>query len=182
MQNDNLDYGVGLYTENRLTSYQGWQLRSLPFNNFRPVFPFGIPAYGTVRARAYLLLGSLASVTAEAQWLDGNLPPFGCLDAPTPDEEISGNVTVRGWALDNKGVAAIELIVDGTTVVPLNYDASRPDVCAVWPNYANCNNVGYTGTLDTSTLTACQHLLEINARDTDGNERIIARRRVSVSR
>lgn len=182
MQNDNLDYGVGLYTENRLTAFQGWQLRSLPFNNFRPIFPFGIPAYGTVRARAYLLLGSLATITAEAQWLDQNLPPFGCLDAPTPDEVISGITTVRGWALDNQGVSAVEVIVDGTTVVPMNYGSGRPDVCLVWPNYANCNNVGYSGTLDTSTLTECQHLLQINARDTDGNERIIARRRVSVSR
>ncbi len=182
MQNDNLDYGVGLYTENRLTGFQGWQLRSLPFNNFRPQFPFGIPAYGTVRARAYLLLGSHATITDEAQWLDEHLPPFGCLDAPTPDEVISGNATVRGWALDNQGVAAVELIVDGTTVVPLNYGSGRPDVCLVWPNYANCDNVGYSGTLDTSALTACQHLLEINARDTDDNERIIARRRVTVSR
>jgi len=182
MQNDALDYGVGLYTENRLTDFQGWQLRSLPFNNFRPQFPFGIPAYGTVRARAYLLLGSHATITAEAQWLDQNLPPFGCLDAPTPDETISGSVTVRGWALDNQGVAAVEVIVDGTTVVPLSYGTGRPDVCLVWPNYANCNNVGYSGTLDTTALTECQHLLEINARDTDGNERIIARRRVTVVR
>ena len=182
MQNDNLDYGVGLYTENRLTDFQGWQLRSLPFNNFRPRFPFGIPPYGTVRARAYLLLGSHATITAEAQWLDDNLPPFGCLDAPTPDEVISGSVTVRGWALDNKGVSAVEVIVDGATVVPLSYGGGRPDVCLVWPNYANCDNVGYSGTLDTSTLTECPHLLEINARDTDGNQRIIARRRVTVTR
>ena len=51
LQNDNLDYGVGLLHENALLDFQGWQNRSLPFNNFRSAFYFGIPAYGNVNAR-----------------------------------------------------------------------------------------------------------------------------------
>jgi hypothetical protein len=181
MQNDNLDYGVGMYTENRLTSWQGWQLRSLPFNNFRPLFTFGIPAQGTIRARSYLILGSLATVTSEAQWLDANLPPFGVLDAPAPDAALSGTVNLHGWALDNKGVASVELVIDGGAPIPLTYGGSRPDVCLVWPGYAACDAVGYQGSLDVSGLTACPHLFEIRAWDTDGNDRIIARRRVTVT-
>jgi hypothetical protein len=181
MQNQNLDYGVGMYTENRLDDWQGWQLRSLPFNNFRPLFTFGIPSLATTRARSYLLIGSLATVTAEAQWLDDHLPPFGVLDSPVQDETLSGTVNLHGWALDNKGVSSVSLIIDYGTPIPLTFGGSRPDVCLVWPSYLDCNNVGYQGSFDTQSLTNCPHLLEINAEDTDGNQRIIARRRVYVS-
>jgi len=182
MQNQALDYGVGMLTENKLSSWQGWQLRTLPFNNFRPIFSFGIPALGTIRARSYLILGAQATVAAEAQWLDTNLPPFGVLDTPASDQTVSGVFSLSGWALDNKGVTAITAIVDGVTAVPLTYGNSRPDVCAVWPGYASCDAVGYQGTVDAGPLTACtHHLLEIEATDTDGNTRVIARRRIIVS-
>jgi hypothetical protein len=181
MQNDALNYGVGMYTENRLSEWQGWQLRSLPFNNFRPVFSFGIPAMGTIRARSYLILGGQGTITAEAQWLDANLPPFGVLDNPTADQTVSGVFNLSGWALDNKGVTAITAVVDGVSQFPLTYGNSRPDVCAVWPGYADCNAVGYLGTIDAGGLTACHHLIEIEATDADGNTRVIARRRIIVS-
>ncbi len=181
MQNDSLDYGVGLSTENRLVNWQGWQLRSLPFNNFRPLFAFGIPASGTIRARSYLILGSLATVSSEAQWLDANLAPFGSLDGPAEDETVSGQVSVHGWALDNKGVTSVELVIDGVTTVPLSYGASRPDVCAVWPEYPGCSQVGFVGTFDTAGLSPCPHLLEARAHDADGNSRVIDRHRIFVA-
>jgi hypothetical protein len=107
MQNDNLDYGVGMLTESRRTGWQGWQLRSLPFNNFRPFYNFGIAPMGTVHGRSYLILGGQSTVAAEAQWLDTNLAPFGWLDAPAADAQVSGVISLAGWALDNKGVTAI---------------------------------------------------------------------------
>jgi hypothetical protein len=181
MQNEDLTYGTGLYSENRLTEWQGWQNRSLPFNNFRSVFAFGIPAQGVIRARSYLILGSQATVASEAEWLDTHLPPFGVIDSPTADETVSGTVTVSGWALDNKEVSAVELVIDSTTTISLGYGNARPDVCVVWPGYPGCENVGYAGTVDANTLSACPHLFEIVATDNDGNSRTIARRRVYVS-
>ncbi|MBW1871396.1 MAG: hypothetical protein JRJ19_04990 [Deltaproteobacteria bacterium] len=181
LQNDDLDYGVGMYSENRLTAMQGWQKRSLPFNNFRPIFPFGLPPYGTVNARAYLIVGSQATIADRAAWLDTSLAPFGWLDEPAPDAVLNGVVTVRGWALDNKAVSSMEVLVDGVPAATLSVGGSRSDVCLVWPAYPGCPNVGFSGSLDTSGLSECQHLLEIRATDSDGNQRIIARRRVSVS-
>jgi hypothetical protein len=182
LQNESAEYGVGIYYENRLTSFQGWQLRSLPFNNVRARFGFGLPARTTVRARAYLILGSLATVAAEAAWLDANLAPFGYLDTPRPDEPVGGTITVAGWALDNRGIASVALWVDGVRAAELSYGRSRPDVCIVWPGYPGCPDVGFEGTFDVSSLTPCAHLLEVRATDTDGNERTIARRRVTVVR
>jgi len=180
LQDDGLTYGVGLYYENRLTAFQGWQNRSLPFNNFRAVFPFAIPAHGTVRARSYLLLGSRSTIETNAAQLDAGLPPFGVLDAPAPDEVVVGDtLELRGWVLDNRGVVSVEVILDGGSPVALSPGADRPDVCAVYPGYADCPAVGYTGSLDLSQISYCAHLLEIRAVDTDGNTRVIARRRFS---
>jgi hypothetical protein len=180
LQDDARTYGVGIYYENRLTAFQAWQLRSLPFNNVRAQFSFGIPASGTVRARAYLVLGSFDTIRSQVAWLDGRLAPFGALDAPAADEHLSGTATVRGWALDNHGVASVELVIDGSRTIPLGYGDSRPDVCLVWPGYAGCPAVGFSGTLDAATLTPCGHLLEIRATDGDGNVRVIGTRRVFV--
>ncbi len=182
LQNDALDYGIGLMYENGLDFYQAWQADDPDFNNFRGLFSFGIPAFGQVRARSYLILGSLDTVAAEAQWLDDNLAPFGSLDAPTSDTPLSGVVPVHGWAMDNKGVAAVQLIIDGGAPIPLSYGASRPDVCRVWPGYAQCagNNMGFTGSFNADALapSECGNVLEVRVVDTDGNARIIARRRV----
>jgi hypothetical protein len=181
MQNDALNYGVGLYNENRLTQMQGWQNRALPFNNFRPQFAFGLPANGTVRAHAYLLIGSLSTISADAGWLDSHLPPFGWLDQPAVDAVVSGNVSVGGWALDNIGVDRVWALVDGTASFPLTYGTARADVPKVWPGYPDGNNVGFSGSFNSSGLTPCYHLIEILAEDTHDNVRVIARRRVRVA-
>ena len=186
MQNEDKSYGVGMYYENRLTGFQGWQNRDLPFNNFRAQFAFKIPARnaagpGMVEARAYLILGSYATVGAEAAWLDSHIAPFGSLDVPARDVTLSGVQNVRGWALDNKTVSRIALFIDGVERSQLSYGDSRPDVCQRWPGYHQCNNVGYSGSFDFSQLSACQHQIEIAATDDDGNTRLIAANRVTVS-
>ena len=180
MQNDDATYGVGILYENGESSFQGWQLRSLPFNNVRAMFQFGIPAFGTVHARAYLILGSHGTVTAEAEAVMNDLAPFGWMDEPGDTVAPNTPVTIRGWALDNRGVASIEAVIDETTTVPLTYGDSRPDVCLVWPGYPDCDAVGFSGTHDFGPADDCPHLLEIVATDTDGNRRTIHNALVTV--
>ncbi len=111
LQNTNLDYGVGLYYENRITGFQGWQKAGV-FNNFRSLFSFGIPGKGTVNARAYIVLGSYETIAGLIADLDGSLPPFGVLDSPAADAPVDGTVNVSGWVLDNKGVSKLTLLVE----------------------------------------------------------------------
>lgn len=182
LQNQNADYGVALYYEAGMSSFQAWNKADNPkFNNFRGLYVFPIGPHAQVRARSYLILGSIGSVAAQAQWLDNNLPPFGWLDSPAANASVSGTVSVHGWALDNKSVAAVEMIVDGGAPIQLNYGTSRPDVCMVWPGYPACShgNVGFQGSLNTSALGAnpCGHAIEIRATDNQGNARVIARQR-----
>jgi hypothetical protein len=181
--NHNGDYGVALYYETGMGSFQAWNKIDEPtkFNNFRGLFSFPIGPHAEVRARSYLILGSLASMGAQAQWLDDNLPPFGSLDGPTPDANVSGTVNVHGWAMDNKSVSQVQLIIDGGAPTSLSYGNNRPDVCKVWPGYSACahNNVGYQGSFNAGALApnACGHVIEIKVIDNQGNEKIIARRR-----
>ncbi len=132
-------------------------------------------------ARSYLILGSKSTIETEAAWLDQNLPPFGWLDGPTADQSVSGSFSVSGWVLDNKGISVMEAIIDGSQVSALSHGNARSDVCLVWPAYPGCPNAGFTGNVNVSGLSACQHLLEIRATDTDGNQRIIARQRIVVT-
>ena len=178
LQNDTQDYGVGIYYENRLTAFQAWQREGV-FNNVRARFAFGIPAYGRVMARAYLVLGAFSTIATELAALDAALPPFGALDAPSLDQSVSGSVLVSGWALDNKGVTAIELLLDGVVVLTLPRDRPRPDVCRQWPGYPGCDTVGFEGTLPVSGLS-CAHLIQARAVDTDGNVRVVGSTRVIV--
>lgn len=181
LQNAAGDYGVGIYYENRLRTFQAWQLRSLPFNNVRARFSFGLPARGTVHARAYLVLGSYDTIAGQTAWLDGALGPFGWLDAPGSDEVVDASVRVSGWALDNRAVTSVTVLVDGVRALDARYGIARPDVCAAWPGYAGCDAVGYEATVDTSGMSGC-HIVEVRARDADGNETTLGTRRIRVSR
>ncbi len=182
MQNDAVNYGVGIYYENKVQDFQGWQLRSLPFNNVRALFSFGIPASGTVRARAYLSLGNYNTIRAEFTTLDKKLGPFGTLDVPANDAEVTGNMIIGGWALDNKGVTSVYAVIDKSITVTLTYGNDRPDVCKVWPGYSGCNTnkVGFSGSYNVSSLSKCPHLLEVYAVDADNNVRRIGSKKVLV--
>ncbi|RJO68784.1 MAG: hypothetical protein C4523_06910 [Myxococcales bacterium] len=180
LQNTERNYGVGIYYENRLRGYQGWQKYGV-FNNIRSRFHFGLAAHGTVRARAYLMLGSYATISGLAAELDATLPPFGALDSPLGDATVSGSFSFHGWVLDNKGVSSVRLLIDGAPVAAPSLDQNRPDVCLFYPGYAQCDRVGFAGSASLAEISACPHWLEVEATDGDGNTRIVARKRIFVN-
>ncbi|MBU1897082.1 hypothetical protein KKB55_04855 [Myxococcota bacterium] len=180
LQDDAREYGVGIYYEGKLAGFQAWQREGV-FNNLRARFSFGLPPHGVVIARAYLLIGSEQTIHARAQLLDATLPPFGVLDAPAQGEVIGGITHFRGWALDNIGVAQVELWADDVLVGSLAYGQGRPDVCLVYPGYRACPHVGYGGDVDLSSWAPRARRFEVKAIDTHGNARIIARRRLVVT-
>ncbi|TNF28729.1 MAG: hypothetical protein EP329_17305 [Deltaproteobacteria bacterium] len=178
LQNAAHDYGVGIYYEGYRTSFQAWQKAGI-FNNVRAKWSFGLPAYGSVRSRAYLLLGSQATIAERVGWLDTHLAPFGEIETPAPDEALGDSVTVTGWALDNHGVTGVYVRVDGQVVDGSELTVRRPDICTRWPGFGMCANpIGFSVTVPVSDLPACAHLLDVRAHDADGNARVIARRRV----
>ena len=180
LQNQNLEYGVGLYYENRLESFRAYWKEGV-FNNFRSMLDFGLKPFATVKARAYLILGGFDTVGTLAEGLDNGLGPFGVLETPAPETNVGGTtMSIEGWVLDNKDVIDLEVLVDAQMVATLPVNQERPDVCETYPGYAMCGDqkVGFSGSFSTASLSPCPHLLEIRASDNDGNTRIIARQRI----
>ena len=144
----------------------------------RARFAFGLPGNSAVHARAYLFVGSQATITARARALLGDLPAFGVLDTPAPNTPASGTVQVSGWALDNRGVQSVYALVDETQRFDLTTGRPRADVCLAWPGYADCPNPGFAGSIELPA-SECPHKVEIVAVDSDGNSRTIARRLIA---
>jgi hypothetical protein len=182
-QNTNKDYGVGLAMDQGTTAFQGWRgdgTNAPYFHNVRAQVSFGIDAGKTLHGIAYLALGSFATVKSE---LDGVLKkrgPFGVVDAPAAGSPLAykpgASIPVRGWVLDNGAVGNVHVQIDGADAATIPVKASRPDVCAVYPAYASCPGVGYDGTVDTTGLGGCNHLLRVVATDADGNQRTLGER------
>ncbi len=182
-QNTNHDYGVGLAMDQGITAFQGWRgdgSNAPYFHNVRAQVAFGIDAGKTLHGIAYLALGSFATVKSELQKVMKQRGPFGVVDGPAAGSPFSykpgASIPVRGWVLDNGAVKNVHVQIDGADTATLPVGKSRPDVCAVYPAYANCPNVGYDGTVDTTGLSACQHLLRVVASDADGNQQTLGER------
>jgi N-acetylmuramoyl-L-alanine amidase len=101
------------------------------------------------------------------------VPPAVYIDTPTPGTVLfSGLTTVSGWAIDNAlapgtAIGTVQVKIDGTAVGTAVYGLSRPDVCNAFPGRPDCPNVGFTFSLNTTTLSPGAHLLTVTAADTD---------------
>jgi hypothetical protein len=175
------DYGVALAMDHAGADFQGWagSGRGAPyFHNVRPRQRFGL-AGATVRGRAYLALGSEGTVASLMRLVRSRRAPFGVVDAPSSETVARARtLRVRGWVLDDAALPAVSLRLDGREVATLPRSAERPDVCAVYPNYAGCPRAGFDGEVTLPPGDGCVRLLTVVARDADGNETLLARRLV----
>ncbi len=185
-QDSNQDYGVGLAMDQGTTAFQGWRGdgSSAPyFHNVRAQVAFGINAGSTVHGIAYLALGSFATVKSELEGALKRRGPFGVVDEPAAGAPLGytpgQSVTVRGWALDNDALDSVTVEIDDAVVATIPVQGSRPDVCAVYPAYPSCPDVGYQATVSTAGLDACDHLLRVSATDKDGNTQVLGERVLS---
>ena len=110
-----------------------------------------------------------ANVTVNIQ---PTLLPSIFIDTIISGANVSGNVLVGGWAIDNTSVvgtaiASVQIKVDGAAIAPANYGSPRPDVCVVYPGRPGCPNVGFWYSLNTSNLSLGSHTITACATDTD---------------
>jgi N-acetylmuramoyl-L-alanine amidase len=111
-----------------------------------------------------VLVAAVVSPTALAQ---GD-QPFGFLTTGPPSNAGSGVVPLVGWALDDDGIEAVDVLVDGVTVGRALYGGDRPDVALAFPGFPNAAKSGVTFHLDTTRLLNGLHVVSGVAVSTAG--------------
>jgi hypothetical protein len=109
-----------------------------------------------------------------------HLAPFGNVETPDFRATLNNTATGSGWALDNAGVASIEVLVDGVKVGDGQYGLPRPDIAVGWSTFPNAASSGFSFSFDTTKLTNGEHALAVRVVDVGGNAAMIGSRIVQV--
>ena len=98
--------------------------------------------------------------------------PYGKLESPTAGAELSGTVTVSGYAFaDDLRVISADTLIDGVTYGPTTYGIARTDVCNMLPQPRplNCPSPGFRYVFNSQTvdpvLPSGRHYIQIRVRD-----------------
>lgn len=78
-------------------------------------------------------------------------PPFGSLGGPVGGGNAgAGVIPLHGWALDDDGVAWVDILVDGRWAGRAQYGRSRPGVAENNPGYPDSAAAGFAFELDST--------------------------------
>jgi beta-N-acetylglucosaminidase len=122
----------------------------------------------SLAVRATALNGTTATIKSiKVNVQNPVLTPRGSLDQPANNAIIKGNTPVSGWFLDGKGVARIEVLVDGKIIGNAEYGKSRLDVQKAYPDYEN-ENSGFLYTLNTKNFKNGAHSLTVRGVNKSG--------------
>lgn len=132
-----------------------------------PAFPTGIAPADRDRAAAEF--ERLTSV-AESELA----PPIGVVDVPLEDAEVAGGSYGFGWALDDSGIAAVEVASEIGPGAPGTVGGPRPDIPAAFPGYPDAANSGF-GFL-VPQLPPGPHTLSITLVGKDGGRTVLTRK------
>lgn len=100
--------------------------------------------------------------------------PFGNLDG----KSIKGNagdgvLGIVGWALDDDGIAAVDIYVDGEGAGRAHYGQGRPVVRKRFPNFPDSKAPGFGYQLDTTKYLNGMHKIEALVRTKSGETRFL---------
>ena len=70
-------------------------------------------------------------------------PPFGYLDTPAEGETVEAGAAAFGWALDDSGIARVDVSVDGGASIPALFGQPHPGVPDVHPGFPDSAHAGY---------------------------------------
>jgi len=108
-------------------------------------------------------------------------PPFGNLHRPAEMEFVSPGFWAHGWALDDSGMEAVEVEVDGAPRGKAVLGGAWPGLAAAYPDYPEAKSGGAYG-FPIPELSPGIHTLIVTFRGKDGGTHRIERRvRVSVA-
>lgn len=113
----------------------------------------------------------LALAAATPTWA---AKPFGFLDGKVGGGNSgSGLIGVVGWALDDDGVAAVDIYVDGEPVGRAVYGQQRPAVKKKHPGFPDSKAAGFGYFIETSKYLNGLHKIEARVRTKSGESRFL---------
>ncbi len=165
----------------------------------------GIPRAG-VKDEAHVTFSFGAGAAAVARTLRVTLdvlseghPPIGAFDQPADGTTVrGGGVRLSGWALDDIGLAEVEICRDPLPRTPPGaacggrlthlgsatfHDAVRPDVASAFPSAPRRDRSGWTFVLDTAALPrAARGTFRVYAaaKDVEGRSTLLGSKTVTV--
>ena len=124
---------------------------------------------------AAVLAGCRKSETPEASGRESEAarqarqrPPFGLIDAPGEGSTVASGSRGTGWALDDSGVAKVEVALDDKPKTAAQLGLPFPGVHEAYPTYPNSDKAGFTFTVP--SVAAGPHLLVVTITGKDGGK------------
>jgi hypothetical protein len=120
----------------------------------------GFASRGANAAAAFAVLAISAALISRAplQYAMDNAPmAFGVVDRPLQNKAPPGDIEFTGWAVDPKGVAQVELVVDGSAAFPARYGlpyrgAHDEPLTLYFPAYPDTADAGFAAQLPAEAL------------------------------
>jgi hypothetical protein len=95
-------------------------------------------------------------------------PPFGLIDAPKEGSVVASGSRGSGWALDDSGVARVEVALDDSPKTQAQLGLPFPGVHDAYPTYPNSDKAGFAFTVP--SIAAGPHLLIVTITGKDGGK------------
>lgn len=92
------------------------------------------------------------------------------IDSPISNTNISSELNIRGWALDNSGIESVKAYIDNKYVKELKIGINRPDVNDIYPGYLEGINSGFEDIIDMNNYTDGEYTLTIKVMGNSGIE------------
>lgn len=105
---------------------------------------------------------------------------FSNIDYPAEGTTLHGSVEIRGWAVDQKLVSKIEIVINDITAGDAALGVQRPDVEKVYPKFENSATSGFSFDVDTRMFADGYHMLALRIFNEDGESVEVDHRTVEV--
>jgi len=132
---------------------------------------------GSLTIGSHIVRVAAISKDGSVQWIEKEFTvgPASqiCLDSPSNDKIIGGDVNVRGWALSHAGISRVDIYLDDYRWV-----GSTPNMYARWDVNSIINkeglfkdglNSGFSYTIDANSLSIGSHVVRVAAISKDGS-------------
>ena len=110
-------------------------------------------------------------------------PPRAWIDSPKPNEYLSGQFIVQGWAFnENLGIESVQITLNEEFVTSANYGLERIDVVSAMQveNEPNIPNLGFRAELDTASFKNGKYELELILINSQGISTKYGKRSIEI--